>query len=303
MVMPKLGNYTFSFALLLLMVLRAQAAAAPNECQDIWRVDLRNVAHLNFGEQHFFKLKYYRWENDQWHLSDAETFFDTQQPEVPLIFFAPGYTSTTPQTTRVGLSVVQNFDLNKPCRVVFWDWYSDRGPGSIRRDARSKFPIMNDAADYLALLLQGVKSNSKVCLFGFSFGSRIVCQAVETLRKSGLQPEGLRLHLVLTGAASDERWFAQGQQHGRIPEIAEKILVTYNPDDWVLRFYPCIYNLRQRSAALGLTGLPMRNITPQYRNRFENVNVCRYIGDEHQTLYHVQNPAFRSRINTYFFFE
>ena len=279
------------------------ADVASSESQDIWRVDLHAVDRLKAGEQHFSKIKYYRWVNNRWQPSDAETFFDTQQVDIPLIFFAPGYTSTTQQTTRVGLGIVKNFDPSKPCRVLFWDWFSDRALGGIRRDVRSKLPVASNTADYMALFLQKVKPQSQVCLFGFSFGSRIVCNAVESLRKSGLQPEGLRLHLVLSGAATDRNWLAKGQKHDKIPEIAEKILVTYSPDDWALRFYPLMYNFPFREKALGLEGLPMRSIDPVYRDRFENVNVSRYIGDEHKTLRHVQSPAFRSRINNYFFFE
>ena len=302
--MPKLqvrilGGFFLLFALLKMQI----AVAVPSECQDIWRVDLRAVARLNADEQHCSKLAYYRWQNNRWQSSDAETFFDTQQPGIPLIVFAPGYTSTTPQTTQVGLGLVQNFDPSKPCRIVFWDWFSERGAGTIRCDIRNKLPIVNNTAGYLALFLQKVEPQSKVCLFGFSFGSRIVCIAVETLQKNNQRPEGLRLRLVLSGAATDRDWFAEGRQHGRIPEIVEKILVTYSPDDWALRFYPLMYSCRDRAKALGYEGLPMRNISPEFRDQFENVNISRHIGDEHRTLLHVRTPDFQSRINTYFFFE
>ena len=279
------------------------AATVPSEHQDIWRVDLHAVAHLPASGQHVPKLVFYRWDQNHWVTSNAETFFITQEPEIPLIVFAPGYTSTTPQTTRVGLGIVQNFDPNKSCRVVFWDWYSDRGPHNIRRDVRSKLPVANNAAEYLAIFLQNLEPQSKVCLFGFSFGSRIVCHAIETLRQSNQRPEGLRLNLVLSGAATDQDWFARGQRHSRIPEIVEKILITYNPDDWALQFYPFMYNLRDKAPALGYKGLPIRSISPEFRAQFENINVNRYIDTEHQTLFHVQTPVFRSRINAYFFFE
>jgi len=304
--MSRLQVLTFPIVLLLLILSKTQAAmvVVPNENQDIWRVDLHALARLNASEQHFPKLKFYRWINRRWTVSDAETFFDTQKPEHPLIIFAQGYSLTTPETTQVGLGVVRTFDPNKPCRVVFWDWYSDWGGIiNIRRDVRSKIPIADNAARYLALFLETLEPESKVCLFGFSFGARIVCHAVEALRKNDRVPDGLRLRLVLAGAASDRDWFAKGQRHEKVPQIVEKILVTYSPNDWVLRFYPLIYDFRCHVTALGLEGLPMRHIAPEYRDRFENVNVNRYIGNEHKTLLHVQTPAFRSRVNTYFFFE
>ena len=291
------------FLLLFALPYMQTAAAALGERQDVWRVDLSSVTYLSDSERHFSKLTYYQWEKNRWVASDAETFFATQQPETPLVVFAPGYNSTTQQTTTVGLGIVRNFDPNKPCRIVFWDWYSTKGVGNIRRDIRSKLPIVNSTGNYLALFLQNLKPQSKVCLFGFSFGSRIVCHAVETLRKNDQRPEGLRLNLVLSGAATDQIWFAKGQKHGRIPEIVEKILITYNPDDWALRFYPMMYDHRDKAPALGYTGLPLRSVAPEFRSKFESINVQRYIGKEHQTLSHVQTPVFRIRIGTYFFFE
>ena len=302
--MSKFKIRNFFLVLLLLTLLKMQVmAAVPSECQDIWRVNLRAVARLNDCEQHFSKLTYYRWQNNRWQASDAATFFGSQQSEIPLIVFAPGYTLTTQQTTQVGLGIVRNFDPKKPCRIVLWDWYSDRGIGNIRRDVRSKIPIANNAADYLAQFLHTLKPQSKVCLFGFSFGSRIMCNAVETLRKKDLQPEGLRLNLVLSGAATDQDWLTKGGEHNHVPQIAEKILITYNPTDWVLRLYPLMYSFRCDATALGLEGLPLRSVAPEFQNRFENIDVNRYIGSGHQTLLHVRTPVFRSRINTYFFFE
>ena len=298
--MLKLQVRLFLFFLIALPI--AQGAAA-TPCQDIWRVDLHAVARVSASEQSFSTLLFYRWQGDQWQISEAETFFQTQKPEIPLIVFAPGYTSTTAQTTQVGLGLVRTFDPNKPCRVVFLTWYSERGVGNIRRDVRSKLPIADNAAGSLALFLQKLEPQSKVCLFGFSLGSRIVCHAVEALRKNDQRPAGLRLHLVLSGAATDRDWFARGQRHGRVPEIVEKILVTYNPDDWALRFYPFLYEFSCRTKALGYEGLPIRNIAPEFRSKFENINVERYIGDEHQTLLHIRTAPFQSRIDTYFFFE
>jgi len=292
------------FLLLLFMLPAAQTAAAvPGERQDIWRVNLHSVAYLPAGEQHFSKLGYYRWENNRWITSDAETFFATQQPEIPLIVFVDGYSVTSSQAVQVEFGIAQNFDPDKPCRIVVWDWYSDRGAGSLRRDVQKKLPIANNAGAYLTLFLQKLNPQSKACLFGFSLGCRVVCHAAETLRRNDQRPEGLRLNLVLSGAATDQRWFAQGQQHSRIPEVVEKILITYNPSDWVLRFYPLMYNFRSKTQALGFKGLPMQSIPPEFRDQFENVNVERYIGNEHQTLSHVRTPVFQSRINAYFFFE
>ena len=279
------------------------AAAVPSEGQDVWRIDFRTVARLKAGEQHFDKLQYYRWQNSRWQISDAETFFGTQQAEIPVSFFALGFTLTTSQITQTGFNIVRNFDPSKPCRIVFLDWYSDRSDGTYRRDIRSRIPVADNTGNYLTLLLQKLEPQSKVCLFGFSLGCRILGSAAEALATNEQRPEGLRLHVVLSGAAIDWDTFAKGRQYGDVPQIAEKMMITYSPSDWALRFYPMMYGIRCRPAALGLKGLPIQNIDPAYRDRLDNIDVTRYNSGQHQTLTHIQNPAFRSLINTYFFFE
>ena len=279
------------------------AQAVPNENQDVWRVHVRPVAFVKASEETFHKLDFYRWENNRWQPSDAGSFFDTQQADVPLIVYVPGYSLTTQDTTQVGFTLVQAFDPDRACRVVFWDWFSDKGGIRIRRDLRHKIPIGYNTANYLALLIQKLEPESKVCLFGFSFGSRIVCDAADALRQSEQRPEGLRLNLVLSGAATDQHWFAEGQRHSNVPEIVERILVTYNPDDWVLWYYPLMYSIRSNAVALGLDGLPMQHIAPEFRDQFESFNVERYIGHRHLTVHHIGTPVFQSRIGTYFFFE
>ena len=302
--MSKLHVHPLWFVPLLLVLLKMQVAAAvPNECQDVWLVDLRAVAKLSADEQYFPKLKYSRWDNNRWQISDAETFFETQQAEIPVIFLALGFTLTTSEVTQTGFDIVRYFDPNKPCRIVFLDWYSDRTGDTYRRDIRKRLPITDNTGDYVALLLQNLKPQSKACLFGFSLGNRITCGAAEALRKNGRQPEDLRLHLVISGSATDWYLFAEGKPHGEVPLVAEKIMVTYNPSDIALRFYHAIYGCLNKTAALGFTGLPMQSIDPEYRDRFENINIERYIGGKHQTLAHVKCPPFRNRINTYFFFE
>ena len=299
--MTKLEIRMCLFALLTFALLKTQPSAVAQ--QDIWRVDLHGVAQLLASEQNFSRLQFYQWNNNRWLPSNAESFLDSQCSETPLIILALGYSLTTRDTTQVGHNIVRTFDPDKTCQVVFWDWFSDRGNYRIRRDIRSKVPIADNAANYLALLLQKLEPQSKVCIFGFSFGSRIACQSVETLRSSGREPENLQLHLVLSGAAADQHWFAQGQRYGHIAELVEKVLITYNPDDWVLRLYPLMYPIGHRPSALGLHGMPMQDIESVYRHRFENVDVQSYMGHAHQTLKHVRSSAFQSRMGEYFFFE
>ncbi|GHT44879.1 hypothetical protein FACS189454_03430 [Planctomycetales bacterium] len=274
--------------------------AAQTQQQDIWRIDTHPLAFTEPTAESFALLPFFRWENNVWVPSDAETFFRTQQIDTPLIIFAPGFTSTTEQTTRVGLSLTQTFNPSKKYRIVFWDWFAERNRHGIRQDVLAKIPIVKRASAYLTLFLQTLKPQSKVCLFGFSFGTRIVTNAVQNLDE---KTASLKIHLVLSAAAFDWNWLAGGSKYGNVQQYAEKILITYNPNDWALKYYPLLYQNGKRSEALGRTGLIPNLISPEFAERFKSVRIDPQVGKEHRTLAHVHSSGFMKRIDEYFFFE
>jgi hypothetical protein len=286
-----------------LLVFYADAADVPPN--DIWRIDTHQVSYIQPDSSSFTKLRYYRFEDSRWQQSDADVFHRAQNDNVPLVIFAPGYTSATQQTTNTGLGLVRILDKNKQqtparYRIVFWDWYADQTTCRIRSDVRSKIPVAKRAGNYLTLFLQSLKQDSQVCLFGFSFGARIVCQGVHALPEEVAAK--LHLHVILSGAAVDQHWLGDKSFYGDVVKRAEKVLVTYTSDDWALKFYPYMYEPGAAAEALGLRGVPMKQILPEYRDRIESIDIRRYIGRDHQTLKHAGSLPFRKRIDEYFFF-
>lgn len=280
---------------------RAQVERAGERAQEIWFLDSYGMSWNNANEENFEKLKYYKLEGRSWVLSDAQTFFETQDPEEPLIVFVPGYTSTTKDTVEVGMTMVRHFDPKKPARVVLWNWPALKRYCSLGHDIRAKMPVASASSDYLVMLLRKVKPESKVCIYGFSFGNRIVLDTVERLGTE--RPEGMRIRLVLGSAATDRSFLAYRHRNGNVPALSEKILVFYNPVDRALIFYPLIYGDGSRPQALGLNGASLCSIRPEYRNRFEMVNLFPEVGVRHITVVLMRSPAFRQRIGTYFFFD
>ncbi|GHT12998.1 hypothetical protein FACS1894170_08470 [Planctomycetales bacterium] len=278
------------------------AEVLPN---DIWRIDTHQVSYIQPDSGSFTKLRYYRFADNRWQQTDADAFYQMQDNNVPLVVFAPGYSSATQQTTNTGLGIVRILDKHKPqtsvrYRIVFWDWYADQTTCRIRSDVRSKIPVAKRAGTYLTLFLQSLKPDSKVCLFGFSFGARIVCRSVQSLPDDAAAK--LHLHVVLSGAAVDQHWLGDNSLYGDVVKRAEKVLVTYTSDDWALKFYPYMYEPGTEAEALGLLGVPMKQILPQCRDRIESIDIRRYIGRDHQTLKHAGSLPFRERIDEYFFF-
>jgi len=187
---------------------------------------------------------------------------------------------------------------------VFWNWPSVKQSTLITQlgqDIRAKMPVASASSDYLTMFLRTLPPNSKVCIFGFSFGNRIVLDAVERLGED--RPEGLRIRLVLAGAATDRNFLARNHRNGNVPAIAEKILIFFNPFDRALFVYPLIYGNDYMPEALGQYGPPFHAILPQFRERIEAVDVFSQVGVRHITVASMDTPAFKQRIGTYFFFE
>lgn len=267
--------------------------------QDVWLVDTRSAPWNHADEEEFAKIRYFRLVNHRWERSDAATFFESQNPETPLVVYTPGYTSTMEDTVEIGLGLTRLYGPDKSHRTVLWHWPSEKIYPRLGRDIRTKIPVACASGEYQAMFLRRLKPDSKVALLGFSFGNRIICDAVAKL---GDNPERLKIHLVLTAAATDRIWLADHSRHGNVPKLAEKILILYNPLDRALKFYPLLYRGNYAPDALGRFGPPMQQILPEYRNRITAVNVQGYVGPKHRTVYHLASHAFRCRINEFLLF-
>jgi hypothetical protein len=287
------------FVLLSFVFFGTLATATSYAEQDIWMIDTHSVSWTQTNDNEFAKIEYRRLQNNRWEPSDATTFFDSQNPAVPLIIFAPGYTSTTANTIEVGLGITRLLPSDKPYRMVFWNWYSERVVHWLRPDIRAKIPVTVANGYYLAQLLRRLKPESLVSLLGFSFGNRILGEAAANLEKN--TPEKLRLRMVMASPATDQHDFAEGAKYSGIPELVEKILILYNPADFRLTFYPFLYDSETQINALGRYG-PSASVRKKFQDRIEAVNVDSYIGIRHKTLIVLNTPAFRQRINAYLFF-
>jgi hypothetical protein len=273
--------------------------------QDVWMITTETASWTKATESEFEKIVYWQLVKSgrqrYWKKSDASSFFETQDPVVPILIFSPGYTSTKSDTVEIGLKIIGLFDSRKPIRVVFWQWPAEKVACRLLPDIRSKIPVTAANGLYISMLLKRLKPESKVSILGFSFGTRLLGDAVENV--GDLKPEGMKINLIYGGAASDRAWLAEGRRNGNVPKIANKILVFYNPEDFRLKFYPFLYANDNNAEPLGSNGAPMNFIKPEYRNKIEMVNLAPSIGFRHKTIILIGTKQFQNRINKYFFFE
>ena len=292
--------YWGGWAFLFFLMATVAHAGNENSCRELWVIDTHAVPWYHADEASFSKIVFYRCDGTSWIRSDAEAFAESQQPEIPTIFFVPGYTSTMSDLLQIGGELLRLLGTEKSYRLVLWNWPSEKIVAGLRRDIRAKIPVATANGDYMAFVLRSLKPQSKVALLGFSFGNRVIGDAIESL--AGDRPEGMRIRLILAAAATDRNGLADRGRNGNVPKLAEKILVLYNPNDFRLHFYRHLYGTGYRPEALGRFGPPLAAIRPEFRDRIEAVNTHPYVGIRHQTRLFLQLPPFRHRIDSYFFF-
>lgn len=268
---------------------------------DVWIVNSHAASWTRPTDAQYAKITYSHLADNRWQPRDAAAFADTLRQGVPVVIYVPGYTTTSCDLTSIGMSMVRRYGPDRTARTVFWSWPSERVTGGLAQDIRAKIPVTTANAEYLARFIRTLPADTKVSVVAFSFGARVACDAVEKLKDE--RPEGLRLRLVLMGAATDCHWLGEKYRHADVPKIAEKILVLYNPDDRALRFYPRLYGGGRGPEALGACGPPRSLILPEFRDRVEGVNINGAVGVLHQTILHLGTSAFRNRQGTYLFFE
>jgi hypothetical protein len=272
-------------------------------------IDTQSVSWTRPSIADFAQIEYRQLQNNCWEPANAAAFSESHNPAVPLIIFAPGYTSTTANTIEIGLGITRLLPSDKSYRMVFWNWPSQRIVHALRPDIRAKIPVTVANGYYLAHFLQSLKPQSCVCLLGFSFGNRILGEAIAHLEENPPKenlpiknpPEKLRIRMVMASPATDQHDFSEGAKYARIPELVEKTLILYNPMDFRLMFYPFLYDSETQINALGRYG-PSASVQRKFQDRIEAVNIDSYIGIRHRTLIVLNTPAFRQRVNTYLFF-
>jgi pimeloyl-ACP methyl ester carboxylesterase len=158
--------------------------------------------------------------------------------------------------------------------MVIWSWPSDRIRGTNRKDVRLKAAYSDVQGGYLAEFLGRLGPEAPVSLVGYSFGARIITMALDRLdgdrnaERAVVEPaaqdatsmepprapaEPPRRRAVLIAAALDAGWLAPGGRHGRALRQVERMLITRNCCDPVLRLYPLMYRVGGPQA-LGYVG-------------------------------------------------
>jgi hypothetical protein len=190
-----------------------------------------------------------------------------------------------------------------------------------------KFDFCDAQAYYLARFLGRLPSDAPVSLIGYSLGARMAIDALALLAGDriadlGLPPEAvaqrMRQHprpyrVVLVAAASDADWLLPGHRDAAALALVDRMLVTVNPCDRVLRRYPRLYG-RGGPEAMGCVGPyvapgagtcapPCAAPRSDQGDKIEVIDVASSVGRRHDWYRYATAPELTERLGWYTFLE
>ena len=165
---------------------------------------------------------------------------------------------------------------------------------------------------YLASWLERLPKDTPVGLIGYSFGARVVGGALH-LAEGGallgrtsegtLADEDRRpFRVMLVAGALDCEWLLPESRNGLAGRAVERMFITRNCCDPVLRLYPRMRRC-DSSSALGFAGPASPGRLRQSGLDFEVVPVECQVGRDHGWHTYLRSSAVRSRLAWYAFLD
>lgn len=234
-----------------------------------------------------------------WHAASLSEFL-TANSQLPIVIYLHGNDASDATARDSGRELferLQGFQASPACRFVIWSWPSDRVYRGIRKDVLAKAGYTPIESWYLANFVGNLPFAVQVNLIGYSFGARVATGALHLLgggelaerRLEGpLSTERLPFRVALLAPAIDNHWLLPGNYHGCALQHVERLLVTVNPEDWILHWYP---KLSGGPPALGYTGLAGTNLLGPLTEKIRQVDVAGMVGVKHNYKDYVRSPT------------
>lgn len=204
-----------------------------------------------------------------------------------------------------------------PLRWVVFSWPSDRCCDvGQRKDVQIKAVRAECYGYYLAWLVNSMPREARLSMLGYSFGTRVIGSALHLLGGGALRGHALAnrtvdrrgIRTVLLAAALDNDHFAPGRTMHMAPTQIDRLLVSINCDDKVLKWYALLYKIvlrpRRGQQSLGYAGLAGIASMPDLRGRVEHRNLTGQAGDKHDAYgFGYLTSTFVERMRQYIYHE
>jgi esterase/lipase superfamily enzyme len=279
---------------------------------DAWIVSTRGLPSCSPAED--AQPQYWRLnESRAWTAADEPAFLAADQPSIPTVVFIHGNRYDSDDAAQEGIAVCRELSELAPgvsFRYVIWSWPADRIRGN-RNDVRAKFVRSEVEALYLARFLSRLDPDVSVCLIGHSYGAHTILGALRLTaggsfaghalpRRPAPRPAVTRA--VLLAAATDQAALAPCAGEPSLLGQIDRILVTVNGCDPVLKYFPRLCG-RGGPEALGYAGPAGLDAGDPNSGKVEVVDVTWAVGKNHGLSSYQGAPPLRARLAWYAFLE
>ncbi len=275
----------------------------------LWLIDTRALSGCDPAPEP--GPTYWRCGPDRkWTASDLAAFLDADDPAVPTAFFLHGNRVDPGEAVELGCDVYAILKAeaqSRPFRFVIWSWPSERIRGPVRPGVQIKAARSEVESYYLADCIRQIQPKVRISLMGYSFGARAIGGTLNLLageefagrRLPGPAPQRAPLRAVLVAAAMDNTSLLPDGSSGSVLKSVDRLLVTCNSADRVLRWYPRIE--RGRPDALGYTGPAFRSRLGPDSKKLDLLNLSREVGRRHKWECYLAAQSLRTRLAWYAF--
>jgi len=264
------------------------------------------------------KLDYFFFDcrREQWRPSSLEEFLASDDPQVSTCVFVPGYEPdphTNPElfserSTNGGWLLYEGVAPRcRPFRMVIFIWPGEREKRTrLVTNMRKKLAWAELHGWYLAWLLDQMHPEVPLGLTSDSLGACVLTGALQVLGGGSVGGQGLdRVHperrpprVAMMASTMSNSWLAPGRRHGLALSQVDRMLITVNPRDRMLKLYR-IFKIGGGGRALGATGEV--GDLGVYRDRVRYVNVYPFVHGHHWYTAYLKKPEFVSIMKPYAF--
>lgn len=291
-----------------------ESVPARRSVPSLWLVSTRSTSYCSPTDKQTDRLKY--WRRDaacKWQSSNLPELLATDDLQVTTLVYVHENRVTRYESFRRAVVLQAKLSRavppDRPFRLIVISWPADRIGWRPRPDIQAKAQRSEAHGYYLAWLLDQMNPQIPIGLFGNSFGPRMITTALHYLGggsihgrrlSSRVHPDRRPFRVALMAAALDAHWLYPGQRYGRALTQVDHMLVTKNPCDEVLRWYPRIYG-RAGPHALGYVGVPRESRLKTHREKVIEWNVSGYVGSTHSWTTYEGSPSLLAKIVPHLF--
>lgn len=175
-------------------------------------------------------------------------------------------------------------------RFIIWSWPSQQIHGQLK-DIRVKAQRADCEGAYVAWFLNQLLDEQPTSLIGYSYGARVLANAMHLLRRGGTRQMALdrerQMRVVFNAPAMASRDLSHGGRYRLATTQIDRMLMLYNSRDPILKRYALVAP-RRHPHALGYTGLT--SAIPGGA-KIRQINVAPVVGRSHYEPRYLQNPG------------